>query len=382
MQKVLGKLILWITISLLSLAADQQFTYHIDISNQHPVVKEAVILTMEFNQTEIGKTVRFSFQPQKSDRYRMQFLEADDNRDFKGRSHIIMKYAIFPLQAAKIDIPLNITLQVASKEELKKFVTGSADELMYLRTENKSYPLPPLKLDVSPLPQGTEVVGDYRLDFTAENNQTGAGKQINVVYTLSGRGYRPDIATLLPPLKGVNTFLATEQFHDKLFHKIIFRYALLSDQNFTIPQVQIPAYSPKKRSQYLLATDKIQVAVYPLSQTRSEKPSLLLQINWRSVRTYADYLLIFLSGFLFYKLIYLIHKQYKKDLSGTERFLHKVKDAKTAKALLQILIASRDPSFHEEIREIEKHIYQNSDISIREIKNKIKNKCLIKESFF
>ena len=357
-------------------ASTDKFTYHIDISNHHPVVKEAVILTMKFNQIQPRKVIRFSFSPPKGNRYEIQFLEANENKDIKNRSHIVMKYIIFPKKATEITIPLQITLQEASQEELKKFVTGSADELMYLQTTNKVYTLPAITLHVKPLPRKTKIVGNYRLDFAIDRNQTTTDKQINVTYTLSGRGYRPDITNLLQPIHDVTTFLATERFHDKLFHKVIFHYALISDRNFTIPQIKLSAYNPKQQSIYTLSTKAVPVIIRPIHNRNKIKTPFFPSINSQIVKRLVDYFLLFLAGFLSYMTIRHIKEQYNQSLPAEKKFLKKIKDTKNSKALLQTLILSHETLFTEEIAELEKHIYQKQSLSISNLKKRIIHKFL------
>ena len=381
MYKTVTKLIL-VFFCLSPLAAAEKFTYHIDISNHHPVVKEAVILTMEFNQTRAGKVIRFSFTLPKDKRYDTEFLEANENKDFKNRTHVIMKYAIFPKKAIKLNIPLKVTLQEASREELKKFVTGSADELMYLQTINKVYKLPAIELQVKPLPHETKIVGDYHLTFAIDHNQTTADKQINIAYTLSGRGYRPDIQSLLPPIDGVTAFLAKEQFHDKLFHKIVFHYALISNQNFTIPQIKIPAYSPKSNKRYLLSTEPVRILVHPAIIQQSKTRSLFFRFKWSSLKQYFDYFLIFLAGFLSYYIIRLTANRHKKSLSAEQLLLMRIKNARTDKEILQILIASKKPYLEEEIISLEKQIYEKTKTPLAKLKKRVSRKILHKPEFF
>jgi len=375
MFKPILKLIL-ILCCLSPLAAFEKFTYHIEISNPHPVVKEAVILTMEFNQTKVGKVIRFSFKLPQNQWYDTEFLEANENKDFKNRTHVIMKYVIFPKRATNLKIPLQITTQEASQEELKKFVTGSADELMYLQTTNKVYKLPAIELHVKPLPHETKIVGDYHLSFAIDHNQTTADKQINVSYTFSGRGYRPDIQTLLPSIDGVSAFLAKEQFHDKLFHKVIFHYALISDQNFTIPQIKIQAYNPKKKRTYMLSAKTVPVTVQPAQNLDGKKRRLFPSVDQQTLKQWMDYFLLFLAGFLSYITIQRINEQYNKMLSEEKKFLKKIKDTKNPRSLLQTLILSHETLFTEEITQLEKYIYQNQALSISTLKKRIIHKFL------
>ena len=367
-------IVLSLLFCLVSLNAEHAFNYHLDITNAKPVVKEAVILTLELNQTETGKVVRFSFDLPKSQNYQTEFLEADESKDYKNRTRVVIKYAIFPLRADDIEIPLQIILQESSQEELKKFVTGSADELMYLQTTNHTYPLPSLKLHVRPLPHETQIVGDFQLTFKLKNNHTTADKQTNITYTLSGRGYRPEFKTLLPKIDGVTQFLDKEEFHNKLFHKINFHYALISDTNFTIPKINIAAYNPKENKVYRLSADPLPIVIDPVTTPNKSEKQFFPDLNREFLKELVDYILIFLAGFFTYIAIDLFAKKRFEQRSQKKEFLQKIKYTKTEKELMQILIAFQSSLFDKEIRQLEQSLYHNKKLSMQRLKKQIKQK--------
>ena len=358
-------------------AAAKEFAYALQISNRHPVVKEAVIFTLELNQTEAGKVMRFSFELPKSDRYRTEFLEAQESKDDKNRIHAVIKYAIFPLQPGHLKIPLSVTLQQASSEELKKFVTGSADELMYLQTTNQTAQLPSVILDVTPLPKGIQIVGDYRLDFEIDSNRTVANHQIDATYTLKGRGYQTGIDKLLPAISDVESFLAVEHFDDKLFHKSVYHYAFIADRNFTIPAVKIAAYNPHLHREYQLETPKIPIVVQAEETSEGTTTPLLPNLSWQIFKHYMDALLALISALLLCAILIFLRKRYAKSLTPEERFLYRIQHAKTSKDILQHLLAYDRDFFAPEIASLEKRIYGTEaprKVSIKRLQKEIEEK--------
>lgn len=373
-------IIKFIIISLLlysHLLANNLFTYNLQVSNTHPTLKEAVILNLEINQTKSGKVIRFNFKPDKSDDYRLQFLKEEETRDIKDRTHLRIKYAIFPLKAEKLDIPLHIKLQQASKEELKKFVTGSADELMYLQTIDKQFNLSTLHLDVQPLDKKVQLIGNYHFSYNIENNQTLANEQINIRYTLSGTGYPPNIQTILPDIKNVKSFLSKDKYHDKLFHKIVFRYALFSNHDFIIPKITLYSYNPKNKKKQILKTPKIPVTI--ISKTKKSKHADNFSIiSWKRIKHYIDYFLFFIAGFFTYTLYHIFIKSNKKKKS----FIEKIKYANKPKELLKILLSYDNKLFNEEILILEQVIYTKKSFSLSKIKKSILEKYIISSKQF
>lgn len=358
-------------------AAAKEFSYGLNISNRHAVVKEAVILTLELNQTKAGKVMRFSFKPPKSDHYQTEFLEAQESKDDQNRIHTVIKYAIFPLHPGHLEIPLSVTLQQASSEELKKFVTGSADELIYLQTTNRTAQLPSVVLDVAPLPKGVKIVGDYHLDFEIDSNRTVANQQIDVAYTLKGRGYQPGIDKLLPAIDGVESFLAVEHFDDKLFHKSVFHYAFIADRNFTIPAVKIAAYNPYLQREYQLETPKIPIVVKESETNEGTTTPLLQNLSWQTFKHYIDALLAFISALLVCAILIFLRKRYAKRLTPEERFLYRIQHAKTSKDILQHLLAYDRDFFAPEIASLEMRIYSTGGprkVSMKRLKKEIEQK--------
>ncbi len=370
MLRFVTLILLWTTL----LHAVEDFAYSMHISNPRPVVKEAVILTLELNQTRTGNVMRFDFSLTDSDDYQAALLEEDETQDSENRTHIVIKYAIFPLRPKHLEIPLHVTVQQASPEELKKFVTGSADELTYLRTTDRSYPLPKIVLDVSPLPQKSKLVGDYHLDFSIDANRTEPNGQINLTYTLSGRGYRPDLESILPAIPDIESFLATEHFDNKLFHKTVYHYALIPQKSFTVPAVVITAYHPRRHALYRLEAPEAEVSVTPAKRSARKGTDLMMQIPWERFRELLNGMTVFAAGFLTFYIVRLYRTRRNTPRTRAEDLHRKIKDAKTYRDLLQILLSEDRVRYREEIATIESVLYHDGKASLSQLKRAIEPK--------
>ena len=60
----------------------------------------------------------------------------------------------------------------------------------------------------------------------------------------------------------------------------------------------------------------------------------------------------------------------------------KIKNARTDKEILQILIASKKPYLEEEIISLEKQIYEKTKTPLAKLKKRVRRKILHKPEFF
>lgn len=331
----------------------------LEISTLHPVVKEPVLLTLHIYSNRTDKVLTFDFNPLSTAQYNFKLLKSTEKKSSTSQNEISYTYALFPLKSGKIAFRLHFTYKEATKEEVKKFVTGSADELTYLQTTNIDVPLKPFTLDVSPLRSDTQLVGDFTLQMALDKNITTSDEQINVAYTLKGRGYKPEIENLLK-LTNVEIFSSHEHFEDKLFYKELYRYAILSDHNFTLPSLSIKAYSPKRGRYYTLTTDAQHVTVVP----DKVKPKKRFDTDtvFAVIKESANYLYFFIGG-LFTALVVRTFYRKRKD-----RFVDRIRRARDPQELLHLLLASDHEKYHDAIETLENAIYSKKKVSLRHLK--------------
>ncbi|OQX74390.1 MAG: hypothetical protein B6D59_02720 [Campylobacteraceae bacterium 4484_4] len=368
-KRVLPIFTLWIGV-MLSLPAETDFGYHLDLSTRNPVLKEAVILTLDLKQTDTHEVIRFSFEPPKSEKWETLLLRSEELKEEKGLNHIRYRYALFPLKTGKLHIPLSFTIKRATPEALKTSVTGSSDNAIFLQTEDTTVTIPSAILDVRPLPPGTMLVGDYSLDFSIDKNQTTPEQQINLLFTLKGRGYRPEIPHILPKISDVTVFSEKSEFNDQLFHKVTYRYALLADHNFTVPAIKLPAYDPLTKRNYLLQTPAIPITFVPPEHHDSPLSREDSSLFWQKYRKILQGLLLFCAGF--FTAVLLSKLSGKPRISkGSRNFLKAVEGVKSPKELLPLLLAKEKKEYLPLIERIEQHLYGNQKIPLTRIKKEI-----------
>ena len=359
------KLLLTMSIVILNLFAYENFEYKIKLDSKEVAVKEAILISVELRQIDNHDVMRFDFDFDLSDKYELELLESQDSKDSKGRTFVKSEYLLYPLKSGNLKIRPHLTIKKASKEELKKFVTGSADELMYIQTRNKSIGLDEIDINVKDIDSDIELIGDYKLEYKIDHKSISSEEQVNIVYVLSGSGYKSMPDSLLYEFDNVNSFMEKEQFDKRLFHKTTYRYALGSDKDFVIPAVSIVCYNPKEKKRYVLQTSSIDIHVDNTTQKQINKNVHGYSFEWKK---FLNYLLLFIFGYL---LQYLLSKFTKNNLSEKEIFVKTVKRAKTSKELLKYLLSRDDSRFKKEVEELELMIYQEREFKLSSIKSSI-----------
>ena len=349
--------ILFIT---LHLFAFEDFSYQLSTNRSKLIVNEPLVLTLTIDQKKANENMSFLFKLPPKNAYRYELLESKEKKDEKDRSHITSKYAIYPLIAGKIEIEPILIVKYASKEEVKKFVTGSADELTYLKTKDKLFKLKPFTIDVQHVKKETKLIGDYELSYTIDKTRVKSGEQINISYTLKGTGSKIEVDDLIGKIDGCEIFNDKQVYDNKLFHKVTYDYALIPQKSFTIPKVTLLAYSPTKRAYYTLSTPAVEVTV--TNQTQNN--ALVLKDQEKSRFDLTKLLtlgLIFIAGYFSAKIAGF------KKLTPKEQFIRKMKKCRDAKELLRILI-SQEGDFTEQIKKLEDMLYKGKNYKLSRIK--------------
>ncbi len=373
MKKKLRPIALWLMAALF-LWAKNDFDYHIEISDPTPFLKEAVLLTLDLRQTNTTEVLRFSFEPPSNEAFRSILLRNETITDKNEHTRLRYVYALFPLRTGPIEAPLTLTIERATEEALMSSLTGSSDNAIFLKTQSTTIAIGMLKLTVRPLPAGTELVGDYKLEFSMETNQTTPDGQIDLRYTLEGRGYEPEIEEILPNIPDVVRFREKEVFEDRLFHKIVYRYALISSHDFTLPAVNIKAYDPQKHRGYTLKTSPLPIRVSSAIRDDSIRPSNLAKRPkpWE-YRRYMDGFLLFCAGFAT-ALLFGTRKRKSTDLKKA------IARTKTPKELLSLLLSSNNKRMSAPIERLEEHLYRKKTVPFSKIKKEALERAT-KDSF-
>jgi hypothetical protein len=110
----LGKTILFLLVFVLLQAED--FSYAFKVDKTHPYVKEAVILTLDIQQTNKNVVLLFDFDLKKSDHYQFQRINIKETDSYHN-AKIHYEYLILNLNCSKKSPQMKVSFTVFPETE-------------------------------------------------------------------------------------------------------------------------------------------------------------------------------------------------------------------------------------------------------------------------
>jgi len=355
-----------------SMLQAEDFTHTFNVDKQDPYVKEAVILTLDLNQTNRDVVMLFNFNINKSEDYTFQRLDIQETDSYhNAKVHYV--YIIYPLRSGDINITFNLLKKITTDESIAYSFSGDRDNVKTLVTTDTQINLPPLNLQVNPLPEETALVGDFSLTHSIKKHQAKAYEPLPLKVSIKGRGYPPLLDSLLPKdgnftrftekpiVKSITTPKGTQS-------TVTYPMALSHSQSFTLSPIVLKAFDPQREKSYTLEVpsqhfDIQEIAAHSLVD-RVDSPDVLKE-DWSWLSTLLGYIVVFAAGYLTP-----LSWKWKKRQShkGKHPLIQKIQSCKDEKALLQVLIAADSKHFTSSIEKLEASLYGNGKINLNKVK--------------
>ena len=378
MKHSLGKRFCSLVILLLlsAVLSAEDFTAHIETDNHTPYVKEAVLLSVDFNQTNPLPVLLFQFKVLPSKAYRIHQIYARHD-DTLHHTHHHNLYEIYPLRAGDINITFSLVKRVTNDEKVRYFASGDRDDFKKLDTTDYPVSLPPVQLHVKPLPKGTQLVGDFKLDYTLKKRQADAYEPIPLKVTITGDGYPPVLFRIIKPNQDFTLFSEKPITHIRHSQKgthstVIYPMAVSAARSFTLPETTLQAFNPKTAHSYTLTIPAEEISVTPVDKTAlvdnvdNPKP---LRVNWAWLYPLLGYLSAFIAGFA---TAWLMKQRRTQTRTQTHPLKAKIDACADEKALLALLMAQGDKRFESIIGKLEASLYGNQKQTLKSLKQEAK----------
>lgn len=376
MKPHLGNIYLFFMLLFVSSLHAADFTYAVKIDNTEPYVKEGVLLTFDVNQTNHNIVLLFDFDLEKSEAYSFQRIDIEEV-DAYHAAQIRYTYLVYPLKAGEVDIHFRLTQKATTDESVAYSFSGDRDNVKTLETKDSNIAVPPLRLKVKPLPEGTEIVGDFTVNYKVKTLKGKAYEPLPLQVRIQGKGYPPVFDKLLPQEGNFTRFTEAPEVKSVATRKgtqstVTYPMAVSYDTDFTLPKLDIKAFDPKSKKIYTLF---VPAQHFQIEDVNS---SLLLDTvntpgasdyDWSWLQGVLNYLLVFTAGFLS-AVFYRIGKQKVKVTKHTpySALKEKVKQSKDLKSLLQVLLSHDVKEFYKTIERVEKTLYGKEKTSLNVLK--------------
>jgi len=370
-----GKLFLFFAILLSLLGAeDFSFSTHVDVPD--PYVKEAVLLSVDLNQTNHDIVLLFNFDLKPSPDYTFQRIDSKETDSYhNAKVHYL--YLVYPLKSGDVKIGFDLVKRVTNDESVAYSFSGDRDNVKGLVTQNTTVALPPVILHVKPLPKGTQLVGDFKLNYEIKQTKAKAYEPIPFEVTISGRGYLPLLKNLIPKSDAFTLFsekpiIHTSHSKEGLQSRVIYPMALSAKENFELPAIKINAFDPKKERSYTLEilTTRFQIEKADVNTLvdKVDNPAPY-RTDWSWLTTLLGYLVVFGAGFAS-GWLFKWHKKQRHDLQHP--LIEKIDACKEKKTLLQLLLAHDAVTFAPVIRKLEADLYGKRSTTLKSLKQEAK----------
>jgi len=355
----------WIFIlGLVSLLRGEDIAYSFHLSKPNPYLKEAIYLDVNLTQLDSSVVMFFQFSPKVSSDYEFQQLKFQEHEQHHARKHEY-RYIIYPLKEGNVSIGFNMVKSVTTDDSVAYAISGDRDNIKSLEKRDIELKIPPLHLNVKPIPNRAELVGDFQIKYSLDRNQTRAYEPIYLHISLQGRGY----------LKGFDILPKSTEYH--IFTQkpkvtptsIEWDYAISSKGSFTIPKIELKGFNPTTERGYTLQTPAQHIEVRKLDSStlldREESPPPAQTLNWEWLGWLLSYLVVYMAGVLTPKSLFTLFR--RKKPSDLEE---QIARAKSHRELLKVLLPHGE-RYKGAIMELEGVIYHNRNVPLQRIKEMI-----------
>ncbi|WP_456323906.1 hypothetical protein [Hydrogenimonas sp.] len=378
MKKNPGSLWLLILLLPLWLHAAADYRYSLEVDKESLYAKEPLLLRFTVWQTDPSKMMFFSFKPlDRSDFFIKRIDKVVENTSRRRKA--IFTYLLYPLKSGTLTLHFDLVVKRTNEARIALSTTGGRYNVKDVETEDSHENVEPKTIYVKPLPAPVDLVGDFTLITETDRQRSEAYKPVYMTIRLKGRGFPPGpgIFALKFPTN-VEYFSDAPKIIERYTKKGIefegtWSYALVSSESFTVPPIKLKAFSASKEKLYELSSPAIPIEVVkpPLSQVMAPQDSPESTYAYiERIESWGRYLFIFLCGFIS-ALLYLKIKNLLFKGASPDLFQKEVKSAKDAKELLVLLVRTDVERYAFAIDILERAIYFNEPLDLKEIKKEI-----------
>ena len=372
------------------------FVLEMKVNKTEAFVGEAIDLSISFKRKLNAKLNKLQLgEPKLEDFWVKKVDKTDQSRE---GDYIVetIHYQIFPQKAGDYQIPA-IEALIGKVQRGRRggffddpFFDSFTQQLSWQKIYSNE-----LHIKVKPLPNGLELYGEYEIQARVDKKRVHANKPVNLTIDIKGKGNIDDIKKFNPTIDNaivyadepkITSQLVNGEYQGHFTQKI----AIISDQNFTIPPMELKYFDKNTKTVKSIKTEPIDIEVIGGEKSAS-KPSTIEVSPTQKIEApssnpqqaisktvtvkedgYIKYLFLAL-GFLLGAFSVIGFDKFKNRVAKKESDMVKaIRKAKTDKALFELLLpyAKKDKRISEALNKLEANIYKGA-------KNKIDKEILM-----
>lgn len=363
MKKILGSL-LFLT---LGLWAKSGYEWKVEISEKELYLHQAVTLFMECTFDEKGKNDDVSFVPDDNTPFELELLSETTHFE-AGKKILQYRYVVFAKEAGEFVLELKPRMLFTTQSAVDNIIVGR-DNVNELEVQREVAKLEPIRLRVKET--ASDFTGKLSLKTRQDSLKASAYEPVHLEIEIEGEGNLHKLEPFTFEIEGVEVFSDTPEVQLRLSEagyrgKWIQRFAFVGKEDFTIPSVSLGYFDLASKEEKVLKSEAYSIKIASEGIKREELidrvnlPSSSIEL--KDYLSYLYYLLSFIFGFVAAKLLKFPQRTAKKQKG------EKIKAAKSAKELLDVLIICEKDLFTFEIDALESAVYKGNKVSLAEIK--------------
>ena len=371
----------------------QPFVLTMQVDKNSSYVGEAIDLSITFKRKLNRRVQQVELSRPKLENFWVKEIEGADKK--RDGDYIVetIHYKLFPQKSGSYTIPsLTATVGEQTKQQRRggffddPFFGGQ--QLRWQKVYSNAS-----KIEVKALPNGLEVYGNYAITATVDSKKVHANKPVNLTINIKGEGNIDDIKKFDLTLPNVITYADEPKISSEIVHNIYEgefnqKIALIGDQNFTIPSLELAYFDKNSKKVKHLTTEPIEIEVIggttnnTLTKPATIEVSPAQQIHatpTAEVKTeikvvkedaYVKYLFLLIGFLLGLALAFALNHFKNRTVTPENNMVKAIKKAKDDKALFNLLLphANHHKEVAEALNKLEKNIYKSGSETIdREI---------------
>ena len=276
------------------------YSFTMQIDNAQAMVGETIHLTTHFRYNNLEE---YDLAEPDYENFKLALVDENETQDQNNSWLLTQHYTLIAQKAGSFTLhPLKAHIESIPLAYQARYNKNHYLQKQDIFTQS-------LTLNVTPLPQGLQVTGNYTLEASIDKNKSTPNSPVQFTLTLTGKGN-------LESLDFLSLHIPHTTIYEKSSQPKIKTFSILSNQDYTIPPIVLKYFNQNSKTVMLTSTPSYAIHILGTAPSHS-----LLWLFVLLLTTISSY------GFrIFYKHIY---------LTSNRRFIRQLKKCKSSEDLVK-----------------------------------------------